>query len=189
MPGTSISGVRRLWIWGVALPAGLVALAGVSTPSWAASAPGSSLAAGPVSGSSAVAMYRAPSHSARPVSTSSPATGLLGSGGGDEPSVAGSPPMPSSVSSGLAAAVPAAPSAGADGAAGAPGAAGGQAAASTDLSVESVSAPPAAVPWILAALFILVVAGAVRAHGKSSQRAVIRSRRTLAWSHRRRHCS
>lgn len=58
------------------------------------------------------------------------------------------------------------------------GVAGGQPVASTDLSMDLVSAQPAVVPWILVALFILVVAGAVRAYGKSPQRAALRSRRT-----------
>jgi hypothetical protein len=57
------------------------------------------------------------------------------------------------------------------------GVAGQAAGVATDLSVESVSAPPAAVPWILVALLVLVVAGAVRAYSRSPQRAAIRSRR------------
>lgn len=53
----------------------------------------------------------------------------------------------------------------------------GQAAAATDLSLDSVAGPPRAVPWIVAALLALVVAGAVRAYGRSPQRAALRDRR------------
>lgn len=53
----------------------------------------------------------------------------------------------------------------------------GQAAGGADLSMESVSAPPAAVPWIVVALLILVVAGATRAYSRSPQRSIVRSRR------------
>jgi hypothetical protein len=54
----------------------------------------------------------------------------------------------------------------------------GQAAsAGTDLSVDSVAAPPVVVPWIVVALVLLVLTGAVKAYGRSPQRAAIRDRR------------
>jgi len=169
MPGMSISGVYRLQVLGTALLAGLIVLLAAPTPSWAATAHGTGPALAQLSGSPAVAGHRAPSAGGHLASAPSSAVTRRAAGVGNGSSVTGSPSPSSLVWAGSVAAV---------GDVDDVGVPEGQPVASTDLSVDLVTAQLAVVPWILVALFILVVAGAVRAYGKSPQRAALRSRRT-----------
>jgi hypothetical protein len=169
MPGMSISGVHRLQVQLTVLLAGLIALLAAPTPSWAASAPGTGAARAQFSGSPAVTGRRASSAGGQLASAPASVVTRRAAGFGDEHSVTGSPSPSSLVWAGSAAAVDDVVVV---------EVAERQPVASTDRSADLVSAQPAVVPWILVALFILVVVGAVRAYGKSPQRAALRSRRT-----------
>lgn len=153
MPGTSTTGDYRLRARGVALVAGTVALLGfllaAPAPSWAASASGP----GDGAGSASVSEVR---DAGLLVADQAAALEVAMAGAADGVADGGA----------------------ADGVADGGVVAGQAAGVSTDLSVESVSEPPAVVPWIVVALLILVIAGAVRAYGRSPQRAAVRSRRT-----------
>jgi hypothetical protein len=159
MPGTSTTRGYRLLAGGVALVAGTVALLGflLAAPasSWAASASGPGDGDGPAS-LAEVRNVSAAGEVRLPDADREAALGVVTAGVADGVTDGGA-------EDGLA-----------DG-----GVVAGQAAGvSADLSVESVSEPPALVPWIVIALLVLVIAGAVRAYGRSPQRAAVRSRRT-----------
>jgi hypothetical protein len=174
MPGTSTTGVHRLLMWAIALVAGTIAVGVLADASMASTLPQAAPAAG--TRTITVAAHRTPTrHTATAAATVAQhvLTANTGSSGNGAP--AGTQPqLGVAPDAGVAVAPAVTPGVG-DGAAG--GAVSGQAAGTTDLSADSVSAPPA-VPWIVVALFVLVVAGAVRAYGRSPQRAAIRDHRT-----------
>lgn len=158
MPGTSAAGVKRLWAWVSALVAGVaVVLIAPAT-------------AGAVVGAQDPAGVTVRAVGADVVVVDSPIESGL------EVVPDGAPvPVRDAAVRGVSDVAPAATVGAGTGIAGA--AVAGQAAGAPDLSMESVSAPPAAVPWIVVALLILVVAGAARAYSRSPQRAIVRGRR------------
>lgn len=151
MSGTSSTGVHRLRKWAIAGFVGVAVMSALPTPAWAS-----------------------------PTNAVARAERMLTVGGDALPGAGAALPgaaLPGAALPGAGAAVaPAVTATAADGVIGG-GGIDGQAAAATDLSLDSVAGPPRAVPWIVAALLALVVAGAVRAYGRSPQRAALRDRR------------
>jgi hypothetical protein len=141
MPGTWTSGVKRLRASAAALVIGVLAV--LVTPAVSSAAPRT--APGPVT-------LRADHVKGASVARASSPTSAA--------HLAAVPAAVPAAAQGAPAATAGAGSAG--------GAVSGQvASAGADLSVDSVAAPPAVVPWIVVGLVLLVIAGAVKAYGRS----------------------
>lgn len=174
MPGTSTSGVNRLRWWAVAMVVGAATVLIVAVPVWAATGQASTFVTvctavecAPAVGTGPVPVVNGGHDEVFPVSAAT-ASGPIVSAGPVRAGVVVSGALPG-VAPGAAVSVTGAVDA---------SQVGSSNGVATDLSVESAAAPPAAVPWIVGVLLVLVVAGAARAYWRSSQRvAARRSRR------------
>jgi hypothetical protein len=173
MPGTSTSGVNRLRWWAATAAVGVATVLMVPVPVWAATAQASTFVTVctdveclPAVGAGSVPTVVG-GHDEIVPTPGNAASGAIVTADPGQAGTAVSGALPGTVSgstAGVAGAVDASRSGSSTGAA-------------TDLSVENAAAPPAAVPWIVGVLLVLVVAGAARAYLRSPQRAAARRSR------------